>query len=168
ALGRDVHELARVGLAEMRALIFELRPESLEREGLVSALHKQADAANARHGIAVHVSVVEEPEISLAAKEALYRIAQEALQNVAKHARAQSVELALEQIGSEVILRIKDDGRGFDADRSYPGHLGLQSMRERMAGVGGALHIQSSPGLGASVEARLPLPAVFEHPLHSQ
>jgi signal transduction histidine kinase len=168
ALGRDVHELARVGLAEMRALIFELRPESLEREGLVSALHKQADAVQARHGIPVRVSVAEEPEMPLAAKEALYRIAQEALQNVAKHARAQSVELALEQIGSEVILRIRDDGRGFDADRSYPGHLGLHSMRERTAAVGGALHIQSSPGQGTSVEARLPLPAVVEHPLHSQ
>src|SRR5207237_2973349 len=168
ALQHDVHELAGVGLAEMRALIFELRPESLEREGLVSALHKQADAVTARHAIAVRVSVVEEPEISLAAKEALYRIAQEALQNVAKHARAQSAELALDQIGSEVILRIKDDGRGFDADRSYPGHLGLHSMRERTAAVGGALHVQSSPGQGTSVEARLPLPAVVEHPLHSQ
>src|SRR5207253_2141674 len=130
--------------------------------------HKQADAFQARHGITVRVSVAEEPEISLAAKEAVYRTAQEALQNVAKHARAQSVELALEQIGSEMILRIKDDGRGFDADRSYPGHLGLQSMRERTAAVGGALHIQSSPGQGTSIEARLPVPAVVEHPLHSQ
>jgi signal transduction histidine kinase len=168
ALGRDVHELARVGLAEMRALIFELRPESLEREGLVSALHKQADAVQARHGVAVRVSSAEEPEISLAAKEALYRIAQEALQNVTKHARAQSAELALHQIGSEVILRISDDGRGFDTDRSYPGHLGLHSMRERAAAVGGALHIQSSHGQGTSVEARLPLAAVAEHPPHPQ
>src|SRR5205807_8511042 len=168
ALGRDVHELARLGLAEMRALIFELRPESLEREGLVSALHKQADAVQARHGIAVRVSVAEEPEISLAAKEALYRIAQEALQNVTKHARAQSAELALDQIGSEVILRIKDDGRGFDADRSYPGHLGLHSMRERMAAVGGALDIRSSLGGGTCISARLPLVAAAEHSLHSQ
>jgi signal transduction histidine kinase len=168
ALGGDVHELARVGLAEMRALIFELRSEPLEREGLVSALHKQADAVQARHGIPVRVSAAEEPDISLAAKEALYRIAQEALQNVAKHARAQRAELALYESGSEVVLRIEDDGRGFDADRSYPGHLGLQSMRERMAGVGGALHIQSSPGQGTSVEARLPLPAIVEHPPHSQ
>jgi signal transduction histidine kinase len=168
ALQHDVHELAGVGLAEMRALIFELRPESLEREGLVSALHKQADAVQARHAIAVRVSVVEEPEMPLAAKEALYRIAQEALQNVAKHARAQSVELALEHIGSDVILRIKDDGRGFDADRSFPGHLGLHSMRERMAGVGGALHIQSSLGRGTCIEARLPVVATAEPPLNSQ
>jgi signal transduction histidine kinase len=162
ALEHDVHELAGVGLAEMRALIFELRPESLEREGLVSALHKQADAAQARHGIAVRVSAVDEPEVPLAAKEALYRIAQEALQNVAKHAEAHSVELALEQIGSEVILRIEDDGRGFDPARSFPGHLGLHSMRERMAGVGGALEIQSSLGRGTSIRARLPLVAAVE------
>ena len=168
ALQHDVHELAGVGLAEMRALIFELRPESLEREGLVPALHKQADAVTARHAIAVHLSVVAEPEMSLAAKEALYRIAQEALQNVAKHARAQSVELTLEQIGSEVILRIKDDGRGFDAHRSFPGHLGLHSMRERMAGLGGTLHIQSSPGKGTCIEARLPIVAAVEHPVGSQ
>jgi signal transduction histidine kinase len=167
ALEHDVHELARLGLAEMRALIFELRPESLEREGLVSALHKQADATRARHGIAVAVDVVEEPEVTLATKEALYRIAQEALQNVAKHAHAQNVELALKQNGSEVILRIRDDGRGFDADRSFPGHLGLYSMRERTAVVGGALHIQSSPGQGTSVEARVPLGGGIE-PVRSQ
>jgi signal transduction histidine kinase len=160
ALGRDVQELARVGLAEMRALLFELRPESLEREGLVSALQKQAEAANARHELAVHLSAIQEPEVSLVAKEALYRIAQEALQNVAKHARAQNVELALEQVGPEVILRIEDDGRGFDAGRAYPGHLGLQSMRERMARIGGALHIQSSPGRGTAIEARLRLSTV--------
>jgi signal transduction histidine kinase len=167
ALQHDVHELAGVGLAEMRALIFELRPESLEQEGLVSALHKQAEAAQARHALAVRVSVAEEPEMPLAAKEALYRIAQEALQNVAKHARAHSVELTLEQIGSEVILRIRDDGRGFDPDRSFPGHLGLHSMRERMTGVGGALHIQSSLGQGTCIEARLPLAAAVEHQRNS-
>ena len=67
---------------------------------------------------------------------------------------------AAEDYGQQILA-------GFDADRSYPGHLGLQSMRERMAGVGGALQIQSSPGQGTSVETRLPLPAIVEHPLHS-
>ena len=168
ALQRDVRELAGVGLAEMRALIFELRPESLEREGLVSALHKQADAVTARHAIVVHLSAAAEPEVTLAAKEALYRIAQEALQNVAKHARARSVEVTLEQIESEVILRIQDDGRGFDADRSFPGHLGLHSMRERMGGVCGTLHIQSAVGRGTCIEARLPLDLAVEPALRSQ
>ena len=159
ALEHDVHELARVGLAEMRALIFELRPESLEQEGLVSALHKQAEAVQARHGLAVHASLGDEPAVPLAAKEALYRIAQEALQNVAKHAHAHTVELTLEQPGSELILRIEDDGRGFNPTRTFPGHLGLHSMRERMAGVGGDLEIHSSRGRGTTVCARLPMAA---------
>jgi signal transduction histidine kinase len=139
ALERDVHDLARVGLAEMRALIFELRPESLEQEGLVSALHKQAEAAQARHGFGIHINAVEEPMVPLAAKAALYRITQEALQNVAKHAQAQTVELTLEQTGAELVLRIEDNGRGFNPARTFPGHLGLESMRERMAGGGGDL-----------------------------
>jgi signal transduction histidine kinase len=164
ALERDVHELAGVGLAEMRALIFELRPESLEQEGLVSALHKQAEAAQARHGFAVHISVAEEPAVPLAAKEALYRIAQEALQNAAKHAHAKTVELALELHKSELILRVKDDGRGFNPKRTFPGHLGLHSMRERMAGVGGNLEIQSSRGRGTSIHARIPVADSVDRP----
>jgi signal transduction histidine kinase len=166
ALEKDVHELAGVGLAEMRALIFELRPESLEQEGLVSALRKQAEAAQARHGVAIHISLGEEPEVSLAAKEVLYRVAQEALQNIAKHARAQSIAVSLEQDGADLVLRIDDDGRGFDLDRSFPGHLGLESMHERMAGVGGHLEIQSARGRGTSICARLPLGMEAERPLH--
>jgi signal transduction histidine kinase len=167
ALEHDVHELAGVGLAEMRALIFELRPESLEQEGLVSALHKQAEAVRARHGVVVDTSLGDEPAVPLAAKEALYRIAQEALQNVAKHARAQTVDLALEQTESELVLRVHDDGRGFNPTRTYPGHLGLHSMRERMAGVGGDLEIHSSRGQGTTICARLPISAFVERPLHS-
>jgi signal transduction histidine kinase len=167
ALERDVHDLARVGLAEMRALIFELRPESLEQEGLVSALHKQAEAAQARHGFGVHINAVEEPTVPLAAKAALYRIAQEALQNVAKHADAQTVELTLEQTTAELVLRIEDDGRGFNPKRSFPGHLGLESMHERMAAVGGDLEIRSSRGRGTTVYARLSLIGRVGHPLQS-
>jgi signal transduction histidine kinase len=165
ALERDVHELAGVGLAEMRALIFELRPESLEQEGLVSALHKQAEAAQARHGFAVNFNVAEEPAVPLAAKEALYRIAQEALQNAAKHAHAKTVELTLERQKSELILRVKDDGRGFNPKRTFPGHLGLHSMRERMAGVGGKLEIQSSRGRGTSIQARIPVADSVDQPV---
>jgi signal transduction histidine kinase len=167
ALEHDVHELAGVGLAEMRALIFELRPESLEQEGLVSALHKQAEAVRARHGVVVHTNMGDEPAVPLAVKEALYRIAQEALQNVAKHARAQTVELTLQQSASELVLRVHDDGRGFNPTRTYPGHLGLHSMRERMAGVGGDLEILSSRAQGTTICARVPIAASVERPLHS-
>ena len=90
-----VLSLAEAGLAEMRALIFELRPESLETEGLVAALEKQAAALRARHGIAVDAELCDEPDVPLEVKEALYRIAQEALHNTVKHARASRVDLRL-------------------------------------------------------------------------
>jgi signal transduction histidine kinase len=102
--------------------------------------------------------------VPLAVKEALYRIAQEALQNAAKHAHAQTVELTLEQQESELILRVKDDGRGFDPARTFPGHLGLHSMRDRMAAVGGKLDIQSSRGRGTSIDARIPVADSVDRP----
>jgi signal transduction histidine kinase len=93
------------------------------------------------------------------------RISQEALQNAAKHAHAQTVELTLEQQESELILRVKDDGRGFNPKRTFPGHLGLHSKRERMAGVGGNLEIQSSRGRGTSIHARIPVADSVDRPL---
>ena len=89
--------LAEAGLSEMRALIFELRPESLQNEGLVAALTKQSDALRARYKLDVVTHFNPEPDISLEAKEALYRITQEAMHNVAKHARATRIELILEE-----------------------------------------------------------------------
>lgn len=82
-----VLSLAEAGLAEMRALIFELRPEALESEGLIAALERRAAALRARHGISVNLECPDEPDVLLGTKEALYRIAQEALQNMVKHAR---------------------------------------------------------------------------------
>src|SRR5215211_7463085 len=79
----------------MRALIFELRPESLEKEGLVAALEKQAAAIQARHGIQVETAFGAEPDAPLEAKESLYRIAQEALHNTVKHARATNLKIEL-------------------------------------------------------------------------
>jgi PAS domain S-box-containing protein len=151
--------LAEAGLAEMRALIFELRPESLAEEGLVAALEKQAAAVQARRGIAVRAALAAEPEAPLAAKEALYRIAQEALHNTVKHARARTVDLALESEPGALVLRVSDDGRGFDSGAEFPGHLGLRSMRERATAAGGTLEIESAPGAGTRLRARIPLAA---------
>jgi signal transduction histidine kinase len=154
---RDVLRLADAGLAELRALIFELRPESLEREGLVGALEKQAAAVQARHGVHVRLEVQREPDLSQPVKEALYRVAQEALHNAARHARAQTLNVALELADHEVRLVVADDGRGFDPHGEFPGHLGLQSMRERTAGAGGTLDIESAPGAGTRLSARIPI-----------
>ena len=148
--------LAEAGMTEMRALIFELRPESLEKEGLVAALEKQAAAIQARHGIRVDAELDKEPEASLEVKEALYRVAQEALHNTVKHARAANVKLKLEELPEGFTLGISDDGVGFDARNDFPGHLGLKSMRERATRLGGTLEVASEPGHGVRILARVP------------
>ncbi|MDP9373611.1 MAG: GAF domain-containing protein, partial [Chloroflexota bacterium] len=152
-----VLSLAEAGLAEMRALIFELRPESLATEGLVAALDKQTASLRARHGLDVRAELGDEPAIPLEGKEALYRIAQEALHNTVKHARARTVAVRLACDGDVCTLEVSDDGAGFDPRGSFPGHLGLHSMRERTARLGGTLEIASAPGEGTHLRARLPL-----------
>jgi PAS domain S-box-containing protein len=149
--------LAEAGLAEMRALIFELRPESLEMEGLVAALQKTAAALLARHPIQVETSLCPEPELSLPVKEALYRITLEAAQNTIKHAHASCLHIRLCQEGQTCLLEVIDDGAGFDAGQAFPGHLGLRSMRERAEQVGCAFKIKSGPNGGTHILVRAPL-----------
>jgi signal transduction histidine kinase len=146
-------------LAEMRALIFDLRPESLETEGLVAALRRQAAAFTARHQIECFALLEEEPDLPAAAKEALYRIAQEALQNAAKHSGANAVGLRLRFDKDNVTLEIEDNGRGFDPAAQHPGHLGLHSMRERAIQLGGRLDIESNPNSYTRIRVRLPSPS---------
>jgi signal transduction histidine kinase len=152
-----VLSLSQAGLAEMRALLFELRPESLETEGLVAALNKQVAALRARHQLTVDAQFEAEPDISLEQKEALYRIAQEALHNIVKHARAATVVLQLVQQADTLLLSVRDDGYGFDPAALYPGHLGLHSMRERAAKIDASVTIESAPGRGTCIEVRVPL-----------
>lgn len=154
-----VLKLAEAAITEMRALIFELRPETLANDGLVAALSKQAAALGARHHLEVKTSFAVEPDVDIAAKEALYRIAQEALHNVVKHAAARRVDLALEVHDGKLVLRVADDGAGFEPRGHFPGHYGLASMRERAELLGGALSIASSPGEGTRLRAAIPLAA---------
>jgi signal transduction histidine kinase len=140
----------------MRALIFELRPDSLEAEGLVAALMKQTQALRARHGIEVQVDFCDEPSMSIRVREALYRIAQEALHNIVKHARASRVDLDLICGEAAIVLQVKDNGLGFDTSRPFPGHLGLRSMRERAERVGGTFELESTPGRGTLIQVRIP------------
>jgi signal transduction histidine kinase len=151
-----VLSLAEAGLTEMRALIFELRPESLETEGLIAALNQQAAALEARHEIPVRTTILcEEPDVPLETKEALYRIAQEALHNTVKHARATKAELKLECDAWGVALEVSDDGVGFDPEGSYSGHLGLKSMRERAGRLGSTLWVESAPGEGTTIRVTI-------------
>jgi len=148
--------LAQAGQAEMRALIFELRPESLEIEGLVTALKKQAEALQARHGLKVVIELGKEPLLPFKVKEALYRIAQEALHNSVKHAYATAVELRLRTLATEIMLEVVDNGVGFNPEQSFPGHLGVQSMRERVTHLGGTLQITCAPGQGTHIRVMIP------------
>jgi signal transduction histidine kinase len=143
--------LAEAGLTEMRALIFELRPESLEQEGLITTLNKQALSIAARYGIHVETAFSDEPQLPLDIKESLYRIAREALHNTVKHAQATSVRLTMRQTNTGYCLTVEDNGLGFDTSQNYIGHLGLKSMRERTANLGGVLEIMSAVGAGTTV-----------------
>jgi signal transduction histidine kinase len=152
-----VLELANVGLAEMRALIFELRPESLERDGLIKALERQIAALSARHRLAILTDFSAEPDAPLAVKEALYRVGQEALHNAAKHAGAGQVRVVVACRSTGIVLEVEDDGVGFDPSGDFPGHLGLRSMRERIEYFGGSFFIESSPGQGTRLRAHVSL-----------
>ncbi len=155
-----VLSLAEAGLTEMRALIFELRPESLEQEGLITVLNKQAASMQARHQLRVETQFCEEPALPLDVKESLYRIAREALHNTLKHAQASHVLLLLARDADEsgYRLEIADNGRGFDPTQPFPGHLGLKSMRERITTLNGTLTIDSTPGTGTRITVTIPDP----------
>jgi len=151
--------LSEAGLAEMRALIFELRPESLQTEGLVAALGKLVNALGARYQFKVQMEAGAEPDVPIDVKESLYRIAQEALNNIAKHARARQVSLQLKVESDAVMLEISDDGAGFDVTQNFPGHLGLHTMRERAEKAGGTFAIESAPNAGTRLQVKIPLTA---------
>ncbi|WP_162001872.1 GAF domain-containing protein [Streptomyces violaceusniger] len=151
-----IRRLADAAIAETRTLLCRLRPESLEAEGLVAALTQHVEALRARYGIATEAELDAEPETTPEAKHALYRIAQESLHNVAKHAQARNVRLHLLNEPGAVTLTVADDGVGFDCKGSFPGHLGLLSMRERAREVGGTLNVDSRPGQGSRIRARVP------------
>src|SRR5690606_1276493 len=153
----SVIELAEGALAEMRALIFELRPEALAEVGLVGALERQLDGLELRHGLKTESDLHDEPAIAFSAKQVLLGVVQEALHNVAKHAHATTVRVTMRERGDQLELSVADDGVGFDVTASYPGHLGLTSMHERVAALGGELEVISEPGSGTTVHLKLPL-----------
>lgn len=154
-----VINLTEAGMAEMRALIFELRPESLSTEGLVGALTKQVAVLRTRYKLTVKAQFDEEPPMSLSSKHALYRITQESLHNIVKHADASTVSLVLVTQNSKILLEVHDDGKGFDTTGSFPGHLGLLSIQERTAQLGGTCSIESSSTQGTHLRVCIPIQA---------
>jgi len=148
----------RQALEEVRRIARELRPEMLEHLGLVSALTELSRRFSEQSGIEVERRLAADlPPLSDDAELAVYRVAQESLTNVARHAGATRVELALEPGAGSVVLRVSDDGRGMPETESLNGHGGLRGMRERALLVGGALAIKRAQGGG--VEVRLEVPS---------
>jgi signal transduction histidine kinase len=148
-----LQELTRTALAEMRSLIFELRPAELETDGLAAALRKHVDVLRRLHAQEIEVSVEGDRRLPPAVEKGLLRIAQEALGNALRHAGAARVELVLDVRDSRAALRVRDDGAGFDPEEAAARsrRLGLTSMRERAEALGGRLEIDSAPGRGTTV-----------------
>ncbi|GAB4433911.1 MAG: hypothetical protein OHK0015_23160 [Chloroflexi bacterium OHK40] len=152
----ELRGLARGALAEMRTLLLELRPEALERAHLNELLLQLAEAVSVRLPAPVAVTIEAIPDPPLAVKTALYRIAQEALNNVAKHAEANATTLALRGDPGGLTLTIRDNGIGFDAEQVSSEHLGLRIMRERAEEIGARLEIRSANQHGTEVTVTWP------------
>ncbi|MGB3717893.1 MAG: sensor histidine kinase [Candidatus Promineifilaceae bacterium] len=147
-----LRQLVRGALAEMRSLLFELRPSSLEAADLGTLLRQLGDSLTGRTQIPVTVDIQLEDDLPPEVKVAYYRISQEALNNIEKHARADSVEVALHRSSGQVMLTVQDNGRGFDPDALPADRMGRLSMEERAAGIGAHLDIDSRPGYGTVVK----------------
>jgi signal transduction histidine kinase len=155
-----LRELAAEALEEVRSLSHTMHPRVLDDLGLAAALEWLARQARAQNPLDVQVIAAEfDPPIPAPLAAALYRVAQEAIRNAARHGAAQCVNVQLRRDGAVAVLEITDDGRGFDvelAEKRRPG-MGLFSMRERIGLVNGRLSVSSAPGRGTRVMARVPL-----------
>jgi signal transduction histidine kinase len=148
----ELRQLTRGALAEMRTLLLELRPATLVDAELGDLLRQLAESITGRARVPVTLKVEGKCALPPEVKVAVYRIAQEALNNVAKHSGASHATVSLHGEPQSVKLRISDDGRGFDPSYVPPDHLGLGIMRERAEAVGATLRIESQPGQGTQVE----------------
>jgi PAS domain S-box-containing protein len=154
----ELEETIQLGISRLRHLLFDLRPPVLDHEGLVAAVRMYLDEAEAEHRIRYRLENRLTSEPSPGTRLILYRIAQEALTNVRKHAQAASAVVRVEDSEGGYLVRVSDDGVGFAAGEAtpVPGHLGLAAMRERADLAGGWLRIESAPGSGTTVEFWIP------------
>ena len=148
----ELRQLTRGALAEMRTLLLEMRPESLERPNLKSLLTQLSDAFIGRTRIPLNLQIQGDCELTQEVKLVFYRVAQEAFNNIAKHSGARHVELLSDCQPGYFTLSIQDDGLGFDVDSIPPNHLGIAIMRERANSIGATLKIESQVGQGTEIE----------------
>jgi signal transduction histidine kinase len=149
-----LQRLTRGAMAEMRTLLVELRPAALVEAQLDHLLNQVARATVARLEVELHLDLSPTPPLPVDVKLALYRIVQEALNNVAKHADSDHVTVGLRALEEARGVRVwvHDDGRGFDPSAAPPDHFGLSNMRDRAEAIGARWHITSAPGRGTQVE----------------
>jgi signal transduction histidine kinase len=155
----DVRALVVQALQDVRSLAVELRPSALDDFGVGPAIERLAATFTERSGIATNTQTNLDTRLAPEVETTLYRVVQESLSNVVKHAGASNVSIVVARRGDRVAATIDDDGRGFDEADVRPDALGLVGMRERLALVGGTLEIESSPGSGTTVAAQVPLAA---------
>jgi signal transduction histidine kinase len=157
----ELHQVARLAAEaadELRAAVVELRPAALEEDGLVATLRTQIQVLDRAHSARVSFASSGFRALPAAQEEALLRVAQEALHNALRHSGAQHVDVTLGRRACGAVLRVTDDGRGFEPKsiRRAGRHLGLVSMRDRAGGVGGSLTVESTPGKGTTIEMEVP------------
>jgi len=171
APGAGVHleqavALLRHAEEDIRRLSHELRPAILDDLGLMPALRFLSEGVGQRAGLTIAVSGSAEERLPPAVEIALYRVVQEALNNVARHARATRATIEVQRVDRDVVCRIVDDGRGFDpvavSARGRQRGIGLDGMRERIARLGGALEVRSEPGRGTELLFHIPLEVTHE------
>lgn len=140
---------------ELTDLIHELRPPSMNGRRFDETLHESLIEWAHQSGIGAELSVEGFLEISLEVKQAIYRIMQEALANIARHSAAESAAVSLNFLESRLEFSVRDDGKGFDPSEQHDG-IGLDSMRERVEALGGDFSIESSMGNGTLIQVSLP------------
>lgn len=152
-----VLQLNRETQLELKLIIDELRPAALDGKGLAQALAETAARWQAQTGIPVGVTVSGERSLPLDVEQVLYRVFQESLSNIARHAEASQVDVSLQVDPERVTLTIRDDGRGFDPQVTQPGTLGLAGMKQRMAEIGGTFKVESRLAVGTKITAGVQL-----------
>jgi signal transduction histidine kinase len=154
-----LHEHVLHAVDRLRRLMFDLQPVELERQGLAIALKVHLEQARDEDGLDFLLDDRTRREPAEATRALIYLMGREAIANVRKHAHASRLDVVLEEYDSGLLVRVHDDGRGFEVEDSMrvrPGHVGLPAMRERVESAGGSLTVQSRPGEGSVLEVRVP------------
>jgi len=152
----ELRKMVREAMLDMRLLIFELHPPILQKEGLATAIKIRLESVEARSGIRTEFNVVDEIGLPVETETELYRIAQEALTNVVKHAKANHVNVSMQYFQDIFKLKVQDNGIGFDSEEaSKGGGLGLRGIQERVQRMNGSISVISTPKIGTTLEVTI-------------